>query len=254
GEFMRIQVGVQTGNKKVFIMPKSRIPKGEENVFVPLLSDREMTSYSTPQRVKEYLFYPYSDGEILDENELKDKYPKTWEYLLQHKSKLESRAALKNSNKPWWDLDRPRIDYLMQPKIVSPHLAVMPRFAIDIEGKFAVDRSPVIYPKDRNLENDLLRYFVAVLNSSICYRYIAEYSHKYGSGYSMLEPKSLLKTPIPDPRKVSPSIMGRLLLLVDKRLFSSGSEIIDIETEINDIVSELYEFNEQERSTYGRSR
>ena len=254
GEFMRIQVGVQTGNKKVFIMPKSRIPKGEENVFVPLLSVREMTSYSTPQRVKEYLFYPYSDGEILDENELKDKYPKTWEYLLQHKSKLESRAALKNSNKPWWDLDRPRIDYLMQPKIVSPHLAVMPRFAIDIEGKFAVDRSPVIYPKDRNLENDLLRYFVAILNSSICYRYIGKHSHKYRSGYSMLEPKSLLKTPVPDPTKVPSSTMYNLLLLVDKRLLASGSEIVDIEIEIDHIVADLYGFSEEELAIYGTSR
>jgi hypothetical protein len=64
----------------------------------------------------------------------------------------------------------------------------------------------------------------------------------------------LLKTPVPDPTTVLPSIMHNLLMLVDKRLLASGSEIIEIETEINDIVADLYNFNERERSVYGASR
>ncbi|MFM7578089.1 MAG: hypothetical protein ACKO5Q_14265, partial [Microcystaceae cyanobacterium] len=100
---------------------------------------------------------------------------------------------------------------------------------------FAVVRSPVIYPKEhriesdlleRPVENELLRYFVAILNSSVCYRYVSEHSHKYGSGYSMLEPKTLLKTPVPDPTKISSSEMSQLLRLVDKRFLSSGNEAI----------------------------
>ena len=67
----------------------------------------------------------------------------------------------------------------------------------------------------------------------------------------MLEPKSLLKTPIPDPTKVSASAMHRLLLLVDKRLIASGQEIINIEMEIDNLVADLYGFNNQERSIYG---
>ena len=254
GEFMRIQVGVQTGNNKIFIIPESSIPQGEKDIFIPFLSDREMESYTTPAKVKEYLFYPYSQDKRIDEDELKNKYPKTWSYLLQHKNKLESRAALKNNNKPWWDLDRARVNDLIQPKIVSPHLAIMPRFSIDFKGEFAVVRSPIIYPKDRSIENDLLRYFVAILNSSICYRYMAEHSHRYGSGYSMLEPKSLLKTPVPDPRKISPTIMRRLLLLVDKRLLASDSEIIELQIEIDNAVADLYGFGQKERSAYEISR
>jgi hypothetical protein len=250
-DFMRVQVGVKTGNNKVFIISEREIPQGEEEIFIPFLSDREMESYTTPQKVKEYLFYPYFEGARIEESELKIKYPQTWNYLLQYKNKLESRASLKNRNKPWWDLDRARADDLIQPKIVSPHLAVMPRFSLDNDGKFAVVRSPIIFPKNRNIEHDLLRYFVAVLNSSICYRYITEHSHKYGSGYSMLEPKTLLKTPIPDPTKIQPYIMQQLLVLIDKRFLASGNEIIELEIEINKIVTDIYGLNEHERSIYG---
>ncbi|NMF60362.1 Eco57I restriction-modification methylase domain-containing protein [Pseudanabaena yagii] len=254
GEFMNIRVGVQTGSNEVFIVPRWQIPKGEDGIFIPFLSDREMESYTTPKQTESYLFYPYAEGKKLNEDDLKLRYPKTWEYLLQHKVKLEARAAVRKNQVLWWELERSRSEYLQQAKIVSPHLAIMPRFSIDSAGKFAVVRSPVIFPKERNVESELLRYFAAVLNSSVCYRYISEHSHKYGSGYSMLEPKSLLKTPVPDPTKVNSSTMHNLLLLVDKRLLASGSEIIDIETEIDHIVADLYGFSEEELAIYGNSR
>ena len=258
-DFMRIGVGVQTGNNKVFIIPKSLVPKGEMNIFIPYLSDREMKSYNTTNQVEKYLFYPYIENKLLEENEIRAKYPKTWKYLLKYKNELESRAALKN-NELWWQLDRPRLEFIRLPKIISPHLSIVPRFCLDTEGKFAVVRSPVIYPKERRVEsdllerpveNELLRYFVAILNSSVCYRYVSEHSHKYGSGYSMLEPKTLLKTPVPDPTKISSSEMSQLLRLVDKRLLSSGNEAIQLEIEIDQAVSKLYGFTNEECSIYG---
>jgi hypothetical protein len=252
-DFMQIRVGVQTGNNKVFIMPEWNIPKGEEDIFVPFLSDREMESFVTPTRIDKYLFYPYMEGKRIEEDELKNNYPKTWKYLLQHKAQLESRAAVRKNQILWWELERPRMEYLMQPKIISPHLAIMPRFSLDNEGKFAVVRSPVIYPKEREVENDLLRYFTAILNSSICYRYISENSHKYGRGYSMLEPKSLLKTPVPDPTKISTSTMQNLLLLIDRRILASGYEAIELEVEINRTVADLYGLTDEECSVYGVS-
>jgi hypothetical protein len=236
-EFMNIRVGVQTGNNKVFIVSKSHIPKGEEAIFIPYLSDREMEVYTTPQKVSQYLFYPYFEEKLLEEDEIRNKYPKTWKYLLLHQEMLESRYAVKKENKSWWQLDSPRCDYLLRPKIISPHLSII--------------RSPIIYPKDRQLESDLLRYFVAILNSSICYRYISEHSHKYGSGYSMLEPKTLLKTPVPDPTKVSSFDMSQLLRLVDQRFLASGKEAIQLEIEIDKAVSKLYGFTEEDCSIYG---
>ena len=210
-----------------------------------------MRAYATPQEVEKYIFYPYIDKQLLDERDLKSEYPQTWQYLLPYREKLESRYSVKKNKKIWWELDSPRYDYLLQPKIISPHLSIVPRFSFDVKGEFAVVRSLVIYPKKREIENDLLRYFIALLNSSICYRYISKNSDKYGSSYTMLEPKTLLKTPVPDPTTVSSSEMSQLLRLVDKRFLSSGNEAIQLEIEIDHAVSKLYGFTDEECSIYG---
>ena len=139
----------------------------------------------------------------------------------------------------------------MRPKIISPHLVLVPRFSLDLAGKYAISRAPLLYPKTGGGEKDLLRYFVGVLNSSTCYWHIAKHSHKYQRGYVMLEPKTLAKTPVPDPTKVSPQDMRRLLELVDKRLKDSSSEDWKLQRAIDDLVANLYGLSMKERAMLG---
>ncbi len=80
---------------------------------------------------------------------------------------------------------------MMVPKVVSPHLSLVPRFALDADGAYAVSHSPLLYPKDSGVAQELLRFFVAVLNSTVCYWHITAHSHTYARGYAMLEPKTL---------------------------------------------------------------
>lgn len=262
--FLEIRVGLQTGNNRVFIVPTSEVPKGERKIFAPFLPDREMMTYTVPEKTGSYVFYPFIDGrKIEDESELKESFPKTWKYLLTHEEKLRERPPVRDGKLLWWQPERPRSpQHMMRPKIVSPHLVVVPRFSLDRKGQYAIVRSPLMYPKEVLFENDLqeigveddlLRYFVAVLNSNICYRYITEQSHRYGSGYAMLEPRTLARTPVPDPTQVSPELMQKLLTLVDVRLGASGESVIPIEVEIDELVTELYGLSKQERLLYGVS-
>ena len=172
---------------------------------------------------------------------------------------LESRPPVRRKQLLWWQPERPRLPQnMMRPKIISPHFVVMPRFSHDVKGKYAISRSPLLYPKEVlvegdaqevGAENDLLRYFLAVLNSTVCFRYIAEHSTRYGSGYIMLEPRTLAKTPVPNPSVVPPATMRRLLSLVDKRLTSTGSDNIAIEKELDETITELYGLSlEEQRS------
>jgi len=253
--FLEIRQGLISGRDKVFIVEE--VPKGERKIFAPFLPDREMLPYTVPEKTSRYVFYPFIDRRKIEEAELKEKFPQTWEYLLAHKSELASRPPVRRKQLLWWQPERPRLPQnMIRPKIVSPHLVVMPRFSLDLKGKYAISRAPLLYPKEvlvegdtqeAGVESDLLRYFVAVLNSSACYRYIAEQSTRYGSGYVMLEPRTLAKTPVPDPTQVPPIIMRRLLSLVDKRLATKGSDIIGIEKELDEIVSELYGLSPEER-------
>ena len=67
----------------------------------------------------------------------------------------------------------------------------------------------------------------------------------------MLEPKTLIKTPVPDPTQISPKTMRRILNLVDRRLLTSGPAALDIEKQIDAIVAELYGLSSEERRALG---
>lgn len=252
GDFLHVRAGFISGADDVFIIPREQVPDGEEAVFVPYLRDREMRLYAVPAETSHYFFYPYVSGVLLDEEQLRARFPGTWRYLLSHRRRLESRHPVRRRQLAWWRPVRPRPpDHMMRPKIVSPHLVVVPRFSLDLGGEYAVSHSPLLYPRETGGEEDMLRFFAAVLNSTACYWWISRHSHKYRSGYLMLEPKSLRRAPVPDPSVVAPDVMRRLLRLVDERLFTSGLAAVEIERRADHLVADLYGLSSEERTAVG---
>ncbi len=252
GDFLHIHQGLITGADPIFIVSEKQIPKGEEALYVPFLHDREMKAYIVPEKTSRYVFYPFVNGHKIEESALSKKFKKTWEYLLMHKKKLAARKPVLQGQIPWWQPVRPRQpEHMMRSKIISPHLVLVPRFSLDRKGQYAISRSPLLYSKQTGVEDDLLRYFIAILNSSVCYWYIASHSHAYRGGYVMLEPKSLKLTPVPDPTQIPHRTMRRLLGLVDKRLSGSNKDSLAIEKQIDNLVAELYGLTHEERLALG---
>lgn len=249
---LHVRQGFISGADYAFIVSEEQIPAGEEALFIPFLPDRKMKLYTVPRKTNQYFFYPFIKGHRIEEGELRSRFPKTWDYILSYKDKLESRKSVIRGQLPWWQPVSPRLpEHMMRPKIISPHLVLVPRFSLDYKGKYSISRAPLLYPKETGAENDLLRFFLAVLNSSSCYWHIATHSHTYKGGYVMLEPKTLKKTPVPDPNKISPSVMRRVLYLVDKRLLVSESVALAIEKEIDELIADLYGLSSKERCALG---
>jgi hypothetical protein len=67
----------------------------------------------------------------------------------------------------------------------------------------------------------------------------------------MLEPKTLKRTPVPDPAKVPLAKKRRLLTLLDERLSLSASAAVKIEKQIDELVAELYGLSSHERQAIG---
>ena len=134
---------------------------------------------------------------------------------------------------------RPRPpENLLRPKIVSPHLILLPKFSLDSTGKYAVSRCPVIYPRSESSEQEVLRYFTAVLNSSVALWQIRGMSHRYSHGYLMLEPKTLRSIAVPDPAKVEVGVMKKIQALVQRR--TESPENTQFEAQLDDLVLGLY--------------
>jgi len=67
----------------------------------------------------------------------------------------------------------------------------------------------------------------------------------------MLEPTTLLNTPVPDPVASDPGQRRALLNLVNRRLITQGAEAIHLEQQIDQLVADLYKLSAIEKRALG---
>jgi N-6 DNA Methylase/TaqI-like C-terminal specificity domain len=244
-DFMTVTQGFVTGADKVFIRAREAVPRGEERIYFDFLPDRQIGRYSVPRKTTEVVFSPFDGERPLAEEELADRFPKTWSYLLSKREELEARRSVTHNKVPWWKPVRSRDpSSLLRPKIVCPHLMLTPRFAINPNGRLTVSHSPYIFAKDRGEEQALIRFFCAVLNSTVCNWYIRTYSPKYGRGYNRLEVNLLNGVPVPDLTKIDAKTLSLVTDAVD-RLSAKSDERVD--DDLDDLICGLYGFTPTER-------
>ncbi len=249
-EFLEVQEGFVTGADSVFIRNAHEIPKSEKAIYVPYLPDREMERFNVPRKASRYVFHPFIGDKKLTENELKANFQETWDYLKRNSSTLRDRSSARAGSVLWWCPHRPMpVLKMLRPKLISPHLILVPRFSFDETGKYAVSRSPWLVPKEETMGEELLRYFLAILNSTVAYWQIVQTSHKYSRGYAMLEKKTLRNLAVPNPKDVAPAAMKKLLSLVEKRL--GDPDLKQVETQLDELVSQLYGLSIEDRRQIG---
>jgi hypothetical protein len=240
-----------TGMDNIFIRSLRAVPKKERDIYIPFLADREMEPYRIAVAQRRYVLYPFRGDDPLDEEDIKRLYPQTWEYLLSHKDKLSARRSVHDANNPWWRPVRPREPrMLLRPKIVTPHLVISPRFALDAEGAYAVSHSPYIVPKAPGDIDELL-YLLGVLNSTPCFWMITQAAHNYSRGYSRLEVATLKRTPVPDSAQLDRTLLREIIRLVNLRLEAEGPDAITIERLLDDRISEAYGLSEKDKRLVG---
>jgi hypothetical protein len=104
-----------------------------------------------------------------------------------------------------------------------------------------------MFLKDVTDEVTQLKFFLAILNSSVIHWQMVNLSHKYARGYLMLEKKTLDSLRVPDPKTSEPQIVRRLLKLVDERLAGDETK----EDAIDKLVCVLYGLSEAEAAALG---
>jgi hypothetical protein len=251
GEIAEIRQGLITGADDIFLVSASSVPKREREIYVPLLRDREIAAYKVPEEPKWFVIYPFRRGEPLREDDLVKSYPETWTYLSRHKEKLMSRRSVSEGKNPWWRPIRPRQpENLLVPKIVTPHLVISPRFALDATGRFAVSHGPYIVLRTPAALDELM-FILALLNSSPCFWLITQSAHGYSRGYSRLEVTTLSRTPIPNPAATDRALVKEIIQLVQARMESSGTAALDIERALDELAAAAYGLSENDKRLVG---
>ena len=250
-----VRQGVVTGADNVFIRNRTAIPKGEESAYVPYLPDEDMTKFRLPTDTEFRLFYPFDGNRKLLQDELQERFPETWDYIVSNRERLSARAPVKRKDKQWWELAWPRDPKkLLGPKVVTPHVSLLPRFGVDEVGRWAVGRTALITPRQpentsKQLGRDLLYYLAGILNSSVSAWHLDLVSRKYRSGYNRLEGVTLKQIPIPSPTEVEIRLFGNIVDIVAKIMMAKDeTEFVDLQRILDGYVFDLYGLTEAERA------
>ena len=186
-------------------------------------------------------------------------------YLRSQQTELEKRAAFKRGDCDWWRYTWPlQRELYNRPRIICPYLAKENRFAIDENFRFiGLTDTTVIFP---TTEKEDLRYICAILNSRLLNLRFKGIGKLKSNGIREYFDNSVSKMPI---RRISPKD-ARDVEIHDRivALYNSLAETLHIltqplaatvardlrtqvsedETELNELVCELYGFTTEELS------
>ena len=187
--------------------------------------------------------WPWSDFE--DPQKAENIFQQTYPSLYNHLKIFERRLRNRNDQgRFWWELRS--CDYyaaFKRPKIVVQQILYQPVFALDTENYWA---NPMVY----SITTDNL-YVLAVLNSRIMWWYLYRiWPHKKDEALNVQKPK-LLHIPIPT---ASNSLNSQIKVLVKQAHEIAGkddklSELLEIETQLNDYVIEAFKLSQAEVAT-----
>ena len=193
----------------------------EKDLLVPILKSSDIHRYFISSE-NYYVIFPYKYvgkrgpefiAELIDEEEVKTKYPKTFEYLAKKRHFLETReeGRWKGSSK-WYEYSRAQ-NFGCHPllKIITPGISTNADYALDEEGYY-IDRGSygIILKEGVNIS---YKYLLALLNSKVLDFVLKSTSPFISGGYYSYQTKYLNNLPI---KIATETQVNEVELLVDR--------------------------------------
>ena len=135
------------------------------------------------ESVKEKLIYPYNNGikslSIMKEEYLKDKFPKTYQYLLDNKEDLQKRDKGNGDYDAWYAFGRTQALTDTGIKLLFPYMAKTPHFVFTDQKDMLLYCGYAIY----NESAEELKILKRILESKVFEYYMTNTSKPYSAGY-----------------------------------------------------------------------
>jgi len=240
-----IFVGIQSGKDQVFFVNKEiiKIYSLEKEIVLPIYKGKDIRKYEANWGGT-YIIYPYTKDTtvVIDEKTLKNKYPNTYRYLVENKSKLKGRDYFDNSNKQWYELWCERIfSKFNQKKILNCEISPENRFYLDENNYLGNTKIFCTVLKDEWQENYLT--LLAILNSKLMNYYHKKIASPKAGGFYDYKTQFIEKYPINFPKESSKydKLVLKILELKKEKLPANL-----FENKIDALVFHLYSLTEQE--------
>ncbi|MXZ42602.1 MAG: hypothetical protein F4Z18_12730 [Caldilineaceae bacterium SB0666_bin_21] len=175
----------------------------EVKVVKPLLRGKNICRFRI-QKSGEYVIYPYDRQEsrtrLIPEDELANRFPETYSYLLKHRFALSTRGSASMHYPAWYALWNPRqIDRFERPKLLTQVLADRATVAIDLSGDywFVGGGNAGVYGVIPRTDLDVdIWYFLAYLNSTFFDQRVKSISSRFRGGFYSYAKRFIQNVPI----------------------------------------------------------
>jgi hypothetical protein len=198
----------------------------ENGLFHPLVSGTDVQGYAAlPSR--QYILFPYEvsaeNVRLIPFDEIERRFPKTADYLLQNKKRLEGREKGKFRGADWYRFGRSQnLGIQSKIKICVPRLVDQLRAGFDADGSHFLDNVDVggVTLKPEYSSHDL-RYMLGLLNSKLLAWFFPNVSAPFRGGWMSANRQFLSQLPIRviDLTKTADQALGgRMVKLVEQML------------------------------------
>jgi methylase of polypeptide subunit release factors len=241
--------GIRTGANDLFVLEVeeddgkvlARVRNGldeqwfvERDLLEPLVFGSELQRFSEVYPTRK-LLYPYRSNVALSETELRERYPRTYEYLWSYRELLSSRSSLKGTGSNYYELIRPRDErWMRRPKLLIRDLAPATAFAVDERGISFLVGGTAVVPADPELCLTLAAY----LNSRVINSIIKQQTPSFRGDFQKFEPGVLSGIPVLRAVIEDDVLANRLKELASERIRvpDGSAEATSIETAIDDLI------------------
>jgi adenine-specific DNA-methyltransferase len=232
GKVFHVKQGALPAPREVFIIDAITwrgLPEKERKWFRRVAENRNIRDGQILPG--NYIFYSQSEGlpKITSEEHLRQECPTFFPHLKKHQDALVKRRG---KSERWWELGESR-RWLRSPipKIVSAYFGYMGSFAVDRKGDHVVVqgygwilRAASSRAQSNRPCEDVLKAYVAVLNSRFFMRIASEICPVVGGGQLNFSKRYAERIPLPDLMARDDATHGYDVILSD---LATIGEIID---------------------------
>ena len=218
--------------------------KLEKDIMKPILKGEDIKRYA-PLENTYWLIYPHHsvNGKTIpyEENEMKEHFPLTYEYLLPFKSELvDKKIRYKTNEKYWYALHRSReITMFETPKIITAEISFGCNMTYDTKNLYHNTKCYTIL-FDEVFEKYTQAY-LTILNSRILWYYLSQTGYTLRGGFFCFKTKYLEPFHLPDLTSPENQDIADTLSVFANQMFSLNSQIQEKRTRFLRRLNENFE-------------
>lgn len=251
----RISQGIRTSSNKVYVLDlvsshgEDVITARSDSLNREVTLEREATNlFLRGEDIRPFqvlypgkvVVVPYKINEnrveLIPEQKMEERFPKTWNYLLDNKEALEEREDGAFRGEGWHRYGRSQnIDLMLKSKILVPDIADHARFAMDDNGSYAFTSGYGITLKEETVFTK--RSIIALLNSNVLDFYIQKVSTDLRGGFFRYFKQFIEQLPLPElDKNLNLDVVRRL----EKLSFEVENGMEDMEEARTDRKKKIY--------------